>query len=102
MIATIQCYHIMGIVSSIRKTYYELIQTYEETMRTRLKVKEIAEAKGITMTKLSRISDVNYKTIHAIFNNPERDVEYRTLLKLSKALSVSIPDLVEELPDETI
>jgi DNA-binding Xre family transcriptional regulator len=68
-------------------------------MKTRLKVKEIAESRGITMTKLSRISDVNYKTIHAIFTRPERDVEYKTLLKIAKALEVNVAELIEELPD---
>ncbi len=66
----------------------------------RLRVKEIAEQKKISMTRLSRIADVNYKTVHAIFTNPYRDVTYSTLDKLARALGVTIPDLVEHLPDE--
>jgi DNA-binding Xre family transcriptional regulator len=66
----------------------------------RLKVKEIAEKKNISMTRLSRIADVNYKTVQAIFHDPYRDVAYSTLLKLANALGTSIEDLVEVEPDE--
>lgn len=65
----------------------------------RLKVKEIAEQKKISMTRLSRIADVNYKTVQALFTDPYRDVAYSTLSKLAKALDVRIDDLVEEEPD---
>lgn len=66
----------------------------------RLKVKEIAEQRKISMTRLSRIADVNYKTIRALFYDPYRDVAYSTLLKLAKALGVRVEDLVEVEPDE--
>jgi DNA-binding Xre family transcriptional regulator len=66
----------------------------------RLKVKEIAEQRKISMTRLSRIADVNYKTIRAVFYDPYRDVAYSTLLKLAKALGVRVEDLVEVEPDE--
>ncbi len=66
----------------------------------RLKVKEIAEQKKISMTRLSRIADVNYKTVRAMFFDPYRDAAYSTLLKLAKALNVRVEDLVEEEPDE--
>jgi DNA-binding Xre family transcriptional regulator len=66
----------------------------------RLKVKEIAEQKRISMTRLSRIADVNYKTVRAMFYDPYRDVAYSTLLKMAKALNVRIEDLVEVTPDE--
>ncbi|GCE47301.1 DNA-binding Xre family transcriptional regulator [Thermosporothrix hazakensis] len=65
----------------------------------RLKVREIAESKSISMTRLSRIADVNYKTVQALFHDPYRDVAYSTLVKLSRALGVSVGDLVEEEPD---
>ncbi|MBE3559656.1 MAG: helix-turn-helix transcriptional regulator [Ktedonobacteraceae bacterium] len=65
----------------------------------RLKVKEVAERKKISMTRLSRIADVNYKTIRALFSDPYRDVAYSTLDKIARALKVTIDDLVERLPD---
>jgi DNA-binding Xre family transcriptional regulator len=66
----------------------------------RLKVREIAEQKNISMTRLSRIADVNYKTVRAIYQDPYRDVAYSTLVKLAEALGVKVDDLVEIVPDE--
>jgi len=69
-------------------------------MRYRLKVKEIAESKGITQTKLSRLSEMQYDTIHGLWTNDKRDVSLSTLLKLSKALKCDVTDLYELLPDD--
>ncbi len=68
----------------------------------RLRVKEMATQKGISMTRLSRLADTNYKTIKAIFDNPYREVTTTTLDKLAKALEVSVTDLIEEVPDDKI
>ena len=66
----------------------------------RLRVKEVATQKGISMTRLSRLADTNYKTIKAIFDNPYREVTTTTLDKLAKALEVSVTDLIEEVSDD--
>ena len=66
----------------------------------RLRVKEVATEKGISMTRLSRLADTNYKTIKAIFDNPFREVTTTTLNKLAKALQVSVSDLFDEVPDD--
>ena len=66
----------------------------------RLRVKEVATQKGISMTRLSRLADTNYKTIKAIFDNPYREVTTTTLDKLAKALEVSVIDLIEEVLDD--
>ena len=66
----------------------------------RLRVKEVATQKGISMTRLSRLADTNYKTIKAIFDNPYREVTTTTLDKLARALEVSVIDLIEEVPDD--
>jgi DNA-binding Xre family transcriptional regulator len=68
----------------------------------RLKVKEVAEQKKISMTRLSRIADINYKTIRALFSDPYRDVAYSTLLKLSRALEVPLEALVEDVAEEQL
>jgi len=62
----------------------------------RLRVKEIAQSKGLTMAKLSRMADINLKTLQAIYRDPYRDVAYSTLSKIAKALEVPITDLVDE------
>ena len=66
----------------------------------RLRVKEVATQKGISMTRLSRLADTNYKTIKAIFDNPYREVTTTTLDKLARALEVSVIDLIEEVSDD--
>ena len=65
----------------------------------RLRVKEVAQAKGVSMSRLSRISDVNYKTIQQIWRNPYREVSIKTIEKLAKALGVSSHELIEDIPE---
>ena len=65
----------------------------------RLRVREVAQAKGITMAKLGRMADLNQRTMQAIYNDPYRDVAYSTLVKLAKALEVDVAELTEEVPD---
>ena len=62
----------------------------------RLKIRELAEQRGISRTKLSRLSDTNYKTIDLIWKNPYMDVKMQTLIRIAKALSVRVTDLIEE------
>ena len=69
-------------------------------MRLRLRVKEIAEAKHISMGKLERLSDLSHPTIRDIFRNPYKEVTSTTLVKLANALGVSVSDLYEEIPDD--
>lgn len=64
----------------------------------RLKVKEIAEEKGFSRTRLSRAADVNYKTVNEIWADPYRNVQHQILVKLADALGVTVDDLTEVLP----
>jgi DNA-binding Xre family transcriptional regulator len=66
----------------------------------KLKVREIADARRINMAKLSRMADVNYNTIRAIYDNPNRDVAVTTLEKIAKALKVDVSNLYEIIPDD--
>lgn len=66
----------------------------------KLRVKEVADSKGISMSKLSRMSDVSYNTILALFHNPQHDVSILVLDRLAQALQVSICDLLEESRDK--
>ena len=66
----------------------------------RLTVREIAEARGINMAKLSRMADVSYNTTQALFHDPHHDVSIYILARIAKALKVGICDLIEETPDE--
>ncbi len=69
--------------------------------RIRLKVKEVAEAKGINMTLLSHKSYVALNTIRSIFRNPYRTVNTDTLQRLADALETSVFELLEEVPEDT-
>jgi DNA-binding Xre family transcriptional regulator len=64
----------------------------------RLRVKEIAQAKGISQGKLSRMSDVDDNTIKRIYRNPTAVVTTETINKLAKALGVSTMELMEDVP----
>ncbi len=69
-------------------------------MKLRLRVREIAQQKGMSMGKLERLADLSHPTIRDIFRNPYKEVTTTTLAKLATALAVSVSDLFEEVPDE--
>lgn len=67
----------------------------------RLKVKELAEQKGMTQSKLMRVADLNMKTIQGLYREPYRlNIAYLTLEKVAKALGVRIEELFEEVEDK--
>lgn len=67
----------------------------------RLRIKELAEQKGITQSKLMRMADLNMKTVQGLYREPYRiNVAYLTLEKIANALDVSIDELFEEVGDK--
>jgi transcriptional regulator with XRE-family HTH domain len=64
----------------------------------KLRVKEIAQQKGLTMGKLSRAADVDMSTLSRVYNDSDYSPTLLTLEKLAKALHVKIADLIEEEP----
>lgn len=68
-------------------------------MRTRLRIKEVAAEKGMSMTKLSHRSEVAYNTIRKLFRDPYAEVTVTTLRRIAKVLDVSVKDLLEDEPD---
>ena len=69
-------------------------------MKTRLRVKEVAAEKGISMTKLHIRSEVAYTTIRKVFKDPYTDITLTTLSKLAEALGASTKDLIEDVSEE--
>ncbi len=65
----------------------------------RLKVKEIAEQKGLSQARLSRIADVDIKVVRKIYRYPTESVTTAVLDRLAQALEVDITQLVESIPD---
>jgi transcriptional regulator with XRE-family HTH domain len=66
----------------------------------RIRIKEIAEEKDLSMAKIARRADVDFKTVQRLFHDPYRDISISTLEKIAKALEVPVINLIEELPDK--
>ena len=64
----------------------------------RLKIREIAEAQGITAARLARRADLAYGTVKALWDDPDRDAALSTLEKIADALGVQVIDLIQNGP----
>ena len=67
----------------------------------RLKIEEIAKAKGVSMRQLSKRSGLVYNTIRLIYRDPYGPLSTVTLDKLAKALGVDASELIESVADDT-
>ena len=68
-------------------------------MKSRLRVKEVATAHKISMTKLSQRSEVSYNTIKFLYRNPYSEVYVSTLTRLAQVLDVPTASLLEDVSD---
>jgi DNA-binding Xre family transcriptional regulator len=75
----------------MKKTRHEGIK---KTMR--LRVREVAREKGVSIHKLSRLSDVSLTTVRKLINDPTYSVTTATLEKIANALNVGVRDLIED------
>ncbi len=66
----------------------------------RLRVRQVAEDKGIGISKLQRQADLAYRTVHRMWHEPDYDAGVKTLGKVAKVLGVSVCELIEESDDE--
>jgi len=69
-------------------------------MRLRLRVKEVAKERSMSMTKLHIKSEVAYSTIRRLFRDPFAEVTTTTINRLANALGVSPTHLLEDVPEE--
>lgn len=65
----------------------------------RLRVREVAEEKGMSMGKLARAADIDTKTLRRIYRNPTSEISTVTLDKLARALGVDASHLLESIPE---
>lgn len=65
----------------------------------RLRIKEVAEAKGYNISSLSRATDINLNTIRKLWNKPNSGANIHTLNKIAEILQVPLSDLTETIPD---
>jgi transcriptional regulator with XRE-family HTH domain len=66
----------------------------------RLRVKEVAQANGWSMNKLSQRSEVSYNIVKAIYRNPYRQVTIDTLNRLAETMNVPATSLLEDVTKE--
>jgi DNA-binding Xre family transcriptional regulator len=66
-------------------------------MPVRLKVKEIAQKKGISQRQLSLRSGMTIKNIQKIYRYPFSTVTTETLDKLARVLGVDASELIESV-----
>lgn len=64
-----------------------------------LKVKEIAQEKGVSQRQLSLRSGVDINTVRKILRNPYTIVTTETLDKISKVLNVDASNLIKSVED---
>jgi DNA-binding Xre family transcriptional regulator len=62
----------------------------------RLRIKEVAEARGYTMSSLSRKADISLRNVRRLWRSPETVTTTDTLEKVARALEVNIGDLLED------
>jgi DNA-binding Xre family transcriptional regulator len=61
-----------------------------------LKVKEIAEERGFTMTSLAKKTDISFNTIKKMWRDPYYNVTAENLRRIAIALEVTVGALFEE------
>ena len=67
----------------------------------RLRVREIAEAKGLNMAQLARRADVDVRTVRRIYREPTSEISTVVLDKLATALDVKPSDLIDSSTGQT-
>ena len=61
----------------------------------RLRVRELAESKGLNMAQLARKADVDLRTVRRIYREPTSEISTTVLDKLATALDVKPADLID-------
>ena len=58
-----------------------------------LRIRELAEARGLNITELSRQARIGYSTAHALWHDKPENLNRTVLWKIARALDVSVRDL---------
>jgi DNA-binding Xre family transcriptional regulator len=69
-------------------------------MRLRLRIKEVAKERGMSMTKLHIKSEVAYSTVRRLFRDPFAEVTTTTINRLANALGVPPTELLEDVASD--
>ncbi len=68
----------------------------------RLRVRELAEARGFNMSSLARASGLGFSTVKRLWRDPYRETSTVTLDRISKALGVPSSELIEDVSDDHV
>jgi transcriptional regulator with XRE-family HTH domain len=68
-------------------------------MKARLKIKEIAQEKKMSLRQLAKRSEVDINRVRDLMRNPYLNVTTITLQKLADVLGVDVSELIESVPD---
>ncbi len=77
------------------KVHYSNIRRLGARVVARLRIREIAESKGISQGLLARKANVTQNVIRRIWRNPRHNINFDTLEKIAAALDVQVRDLFE-------
>ncbi|WP_162179469.1 helix-turn-helix domain-containing protein [Thermogemmatispora carboxidivorans] len=66
----------------------------------RLRIKEVAREKGVSINQLSQRAEVSYNIVKAICRNPYRPTNTATISRIAQALGVPTIVLLEEVSEE--
>ncbi len=64
------------------------------------RVRQVAEPRGYTMTRLAKETGISFNTIKRLWKNPNLGGNIDTLNRIAKVLNISLSDLFEEVPDD--
>lgn len=66
----------------------------------RLRVKELADERGLNMAQLARKADIDQRTLRRIYRDPTQEISTLVLGKLATALNVSPTELIEVIDSQ--
>jgi len=69
----------------------------------RYKIKEIAQARGISQTRLGQMALLDQRRMRSVWHGSNSDVANITMQvldRIAQALSVDASELIESIPDE--
>jgi DNA-binding Xre family transcriptional regulator len=67
---------------------------------TYLRVRELAEERGLNITTLARKAELSYTTAHALWHDRTDQLNRRTLDRVARALGVQVRDLFGGDPED--
>ncbi|HVB24752.1 MAG TPA: helix-turn-helix transcriptional regulator [Ktedonobacteraceae bacterium] len=73
-----------------------------QTLKRRLRVKEVLAQRHMSMAKLSRRGGLTLRTVRNVCRNPFHAAREITLQKIAKTLDVPVSDLFEDVPGDGI